>query len=67
MANLHIRELREAAGYTQAELAKGVGVTSVMVCQWESGKKTPQAAKLPKLADLLNCTIDQIFGRDTTN
>ena len=44
MANLHIRELREAAGYTQAELAKGVGVTSVMVCQWESGKKTPQAA-----------------------
>ena len=28
MANLHIRELREAAGYTQAELAKGVGVTS---------------------------------------
>lgn len=47
MANLHIRELREAAGYTQAELAKGVGVTSVMVCQWESGKKTPRRLSCP--------------------
>lgn len=67
MEVLHIRELREAAGYTQAELARALGVTSVMVCQWESGTKMPMAHRLPKLAVLLNCTIDQLFGRETAS
>ena len=67
MEALHIRELREAAGYTQAELARALGVTSVMVCQWESGTKMPMAYRLPKLAVLLNCTIDQPFGREAAS
>ena len=67
MERLHIRELREAAGITQEALAMDLGVSRVAVVQWESGKKTPQAKNLPKMADLLNCTIDQLFGRDTAS
>lgn len=67
MEKLHIRELREAAGYTQAELAKAIGVTSVMVCQWESGAKMPMSQRLPKLAAVLHCTIDQLFGREAAS
>ena len=58
MERLHIRELREAAGITQEALA---------VVQWESVKKNPQASKLPQMADLLNCTIDQLFGREAAS
>ena len=67
MERLHIRELREAAGITQEALAMDLGVSRVAVVQWESGKKNPQASKLPQMADLLNCTIDQLFGRETAS
>lgn len=67
MERLHIRELRESVGLTQEALAEAVGVSRVMVVQWESGCRTPQAKRLPKMAEALNCTIDQLFGRDTAS
>lgn len=62
--NLKIREFREACGLSQSELARRMGVRHTSVIQWEQGETMPAAAKLPKLADLLHCTIDALFGRD---
>lgn len=61
MEKLRIKELREEAGYSQPELGRAMGVSKVTVYQWEKGDKTPMAARLPKLASLLNCTVDELF------
>lgn len=58
-----IKKLRCALGLTQAELATKVSVTQSQVAQWERGAAMPNAAKLPLLAEVLGCTIDELFGR----
>lgn len=58
-----IRSLRKAAGLTQDELAERVGVCQSAVAVWESGNGFPTADKLPQIAKILGCTIDDLFGR----
>lgn len=64
MAELQIKRHRKAAGLTQVELAKAVGVVQSTVAEWERGTSAPLPHKLPLIADQLHCTIDQLFGRD---
>ena len=52
-------------GLTQAELAQKVSVTQSQVAQWERGAAMPSAAKLPLIASVLGCTIDELYGRDS--
>lgn len=59
-----LKELRKKAGYSQMELAKQIGVTQSNVAKWETGNYYPRPALLPVLADLLHCTIDDLFGRE---
>ena len=61
---LRLKELRIAAGLTQVDLAKAVGVTQGTVAEWERGGCLPSVAKLPKLAELFHCTIDELFRRE---
>lgn len=61
---MKIRELREAAGLTKADVARAMDVDFAAVFRWESGKALPRADKLPLLADLFGCTIDALFGRE---
>ena len=55
-------EIRKAKGITQIELAKKVGVSRSTVAMWEAGHRFPTATKLPKIAETLNCTIDDLFN-----
>ena len=61
---MEIKEYRELAGITPAELARIMGVDQAAVTRWERGLVLPRAAKIPKLADLFGCTIDQLYGRE---
>ena len=61
---MKIKDLRKAAGLTQSQLAEAMGVGQSTVCNWENGVAAPMASMLPKLADLLGCTIDALFGRE---
>lgn len=61
---MKIKELRQAAGLSQAELAEQVKVNQTAVSQWERGTSLPACDKLPELADVLGCTIDALFGRE---
>lgn len=61
---MRIKELREAAGLSQADIVRAMGVDQAAVFRWEAGLALPRAARLPQLADLLGCTIDALFGRD---
>ena len=49
----------------QYELANRMGVKQASVSAWESGKAMPSAENLLKLADILECTVDAILGRDS--
>jgi len=61
---MNLRKMREAAGLTVTEVSKTMNVNLSTVMHWEAGDAMPRAAKLPKLADLFGCTIDELFDRD---
>lgn len=48
-----LRAIRKAAGITQAEIARRLGIDPAAVSQWESGKTRPDGARLPLLATIL--------------
>jgi transcriptional regulator with XRE-family HTH domain len=47
-----LKELREASGLTQLEVAYKLGVTPQTVYMWESGRREPLARIFVKLARL---------------
>lgn len=63
---MSIRACRIKVGYSQAELANLIGVSDAAVCMWETGKTAPRAALLPKLAALMNCTVDDLLKDDSS-
>ena len=48
---------REAAGLTQAELARTLGVRKDTVLAWEEDRSEPRANKLSRMAGVLNVSI----------
>jgi len=62
---MQIRRYRLAKDWTMLDLAKKLGVSVPTVSRWESGEDYPAAARLPALASALDCTIDELFGRDS--
>lgn len=55
-----IRELREAAGLTQLELAYRVEVTPSTVSNWERGIFEPKVSQLRRVAQLFGVSMDDI-------
>ena len=58
-----IAKFRRAAGLTQEDLGKAVGVSTQAVSRWECGG-APDISLLPAIADRLGVTIDSLFGRE---
>ena len=58
-----IKDYRKKTGVTQSDLAIALGVTQATVAMWETGEALPRADKLPKLAKILNCTVDDLFKK----
>lgn len=54
--------MRRRAGYTVAQLAERLSVTRATICFWEQGRYLPNAGLLPELAEILGCTIDDLFA-----
>lgn len=64
MFSIRLKELREQHGYSQAQLARKLGVGQSTVGMWENGANKPQNAKLEMLANLFDVSIDYLLGRD---
>lgn len=60
---IRIKELREAKGIQQKELAIDIGVSQPTVSDWESGRKVPSAKSTQKLADYFGVSVDYLLGR----
>lgn len=61
-----IKELRKAAGLTQAKFAEAMGVTQSTVSQWENGRALPDTSKLPRIAEVLGCSVADLFAKPET-
>lgn len=57
---------RKAAGYTQAALAGALGIERGRLANYEVGTSWPSASMLPAMAELLNCSIDELYERPET-
>ena len=57
-----IKALREARGWTQAELARRLSITRNGVNSWEQGLSMPSPACLVDLAKLFSVSTDYLLG-----
>ena len=63
---MSFKKAREAAGMTQHELARELQVDQSAVCLWETGKTRPRAKLLPRIAKMLNCSIEDLLAEDVS-
>lgn len=60
-----IRQLREQAGMTQAELGKIIGVSDRVLGYYESNERFPRKQELiMKLSETFNVSTDYLMGAD---
>ena len=62
---LMIKSCRLKKQLTQKELAILMNVDQTAVSQWETGESLPRADKLPQLAKILGCTVDELLMNET--
>ena len=60
-----LRKARLDRGFTQESLGDALNMSPQAVSKWERGECMPDAALLPKLADILGSSLDRLFGRKT--
>lgn len=58
---MRIRELREAANLQQKQVAAHMGVFQTAVSNWETAVALPKTRQLPLLAQVLGCSISDLF------
>lgn len=63
MFAIRLKELREQAGFSQAVLARKLGVRQSTVGMWENGSNKPQNSKLEMLATMFGVSTDYLLGR----
>ena len=56
-----LRALRRAAGMSMAELGQLLGVSAQAVSKWEKGTAWPSAFFLPRIAEVFNCSIADLY------
>lgn len=58
-----IKAYRTKLGQTQAEIASACNVKQNTVSAWETGRSEPDFESLKKMADIFNCSIDELLGQ----
>lgn len=56
-----IANLRKEQGMTQLDLAEKMGVTDKAVSKWERDLSCPDVSSIPKLAEILGVTVDELM------
>ena len=60
MMGLRIAALRRTAGWSQAELARRLGISPSTVGMYEQGRREPDSQMLVALSELFGVTIDYL-------
>lgn len=64
--HLKLKELREAHGYSQSDLADEINISRQAISNWETGKTFPDINNLAILCRLYNTSLDQLFDISTS-
>lgn len=64
ITGITIRTLREKKGFTQAELADMLGVSSKAVSKWETGKGLPDITLIEPLSKALDVSVMELMSGD---
>ena len=56
-----IADFRKEKGMTQAQLAEQMGITDKAVSKWERDLSCPDIGSIPKLAELLGISVEQLI------
>lgn len=59
---MNLREIRKERGMKQEEVAAAIGMSNQAVHYYEKGLREPNLKTLRKLADTLDCTVDELIG-----
>ena len=69
MSNKNLGEmisfLRKEKGMTQSELAEKMNVTDKAVSKWERNLACPDVNSIPKLAEVLGITVEELLNAQT--
>ena len=64
MFSERLKELRKENYITQKQLAKKINVSEDCVYNWEKKRSEPSIVDLINLANILDCSIDYLVGRE---
>lgn len=54
--------MRERASLTQIQVAQMLHIPQPTIASWETGRSKPRADKLPAIAKLFGCTIEELLS-----
>ena len=55
-------DLRKEKQLSQAMLARQLGVSSAVICYWETDRSEPTAVNIVKLAEFFDVSADYLLG-----
>ena len=61
---MKLKEMRIKNGLTQEELAAKLDVGQSSVALWETGKNFPTVKKLIQIAEIFECTLDDLIDKE---
>ena len=62
--NLQLRKMRKARGLRQEDLAERISSTARIIGAWERGETSLPFEEACRIADVLECTLDELAGRE---
>lgn len=60
----NLKSFRKKKRLSQKDLAESLGVGQSAVAMWENGSCFPRAELLPRLAEILGCTVDELLVKE---
>ncbi|UOE96047.1 helix-turn-helix transcriptional regulator [Alkalihalobacillus sp. LMS39] len=62
MFNIRLKQRRQVKGLNQEEMAYKLGITRQGYGHYETGRNEPDAKTIKKIAEILDCTTDYLYG-----
>lgn len=59
----YLSRYRKLRGYTQSQMAEKLEISRSTYTNYETGYRSPDLETLEKISDVLDCSLDELFGR----
>lgn len=59
----HLTRIRKRNNFTQEQISQKLKVPAAVYAAYEAGTKEPDLEMLERISEVLNCSLDELFGR----